>query len=162
MSLVGLVVLVSVIHFVGASWAEETMESRKFGERPICSMLSTEYKFTVCNKYHLIKWFYFIMLHIDIAEFSEESPICMNSPIEPKVESCWKQKFPRGIAQWIKHLPAMPAARVQTQTWPKFIVLLSSRVPPSCALSLTMPVVMCPSVNTCHGGGKKRGIMVKS
>ena len=28
-------------------------------------------------------------------------------------------------------------------------------------LSLTMPVVMCCSVNTCHGGGKKRGIMVK-
>ena len=29
------------------------------------------------------------------------------------------------------------------------------------ALSLTMPVVTFSSVNTCHVGGKKRGIMVK-
>ena len=32
---------------------------------------------------------------------------------------------------------------------------------PQCALSFTMPVVTCSSVNTCHGGGKKRGIIVK-
>ena len=29
---------------------------------------------------------------------------------------------------------------------------------PLCALSLMMPVVTCSSVNTCLGGGKKRGI----
>ena len=33
---------------------------------------------------------------------------------------------------------------------------------PPCSLSLTMPVVTCLSVNTCHMGGKKRGKMVKS
>ena len=31
-----------------------------------------------------------------------------------------------------------------------------------CTFSLTMPVVKCFSVNTCHREGKKRGIMVKS
>ena len=33
-----------------------------------------------------------------------------------------------------------------------------------CTLSVyvTMTVVMCSSVNTCHKGGKKRGNMVKS
>ena len=31
-----------------------------------------------------------------------------------------------------------------------------------CTLSLTMAVVICYSLNTCHGEGKKRGIMVKS
>ena len=43
----------------------------------------------------------------------------------------------------------------------KFIVPLSSRVPPPCTLSLTMPVVTCSSVNICQGGDKKGEIMVK-
>ena len=54
-----------------------------------------------------------------------------------------------------KHLPCTQAAGVLTWKQPKFIVLLSSQVPPPCAFSLTMPVVMCSSINTCHGGGKK-------
>ena len=33
------------------------------------------------------------------------------------------QTYPRGIAQWIKHSPAMQAAGVQNQIQPKFIVL---------------------------------------
>ena len=44
---------------------------------------------------------------------------------------------PRGIVQWIKHSPATQAAGVRTQTQLKFKVLLSSRVPPPCALSLS-------------------------
>ena len=36
-----------------------------------------------------------------------------------------------------------------------------SGTPAMCTLSLTMPVVTCSSVNTCHGGGRKRGILVK-
>ena len=35
-------------------------------------------------------------------------------------------------------------------------------VSPPHALLLTMPVVVFSSDNTCHGGGKKREIMVKS
>ena len=61
----------------------------------------------------------------------------------------------RVIAWWIKHLPGTHASGVQTQTQPTFIVLLSSRVAPPCALSLTIPVVTCSRVNICHGGGKK-------
>ena len=41
------------------------------------------------------------------------------------------------------------------QTWPKCFY-------PLCTLSLTMPVVTCSSVYTCHGGGKKRAAMIKS
>ena len=33
--------------------------------------------------------------------------------------------------------------------------------PAMCTLSLTLPVVLCSNVNTCHGGGKKRVIMGK-
>ena len=40
-------------------------------------------------------------------------------------------------------------------------VLPSTRVPVMGTLSLTMPVVACFSMNTCHGGGKRRGIMEK-
>ena len=43
----------------------------------------------------------------------------------------------RGIAQWIKHLPAIEAAGVWTQTQLKILVRLSSWVPPPCALSLS-------------------------
>ena len=43
----------------------------------------------------------------------------------------------RGIAKLIKHSPGAQVARVQTCTPPKFIVLLSSRIPLPCALSLT-------------------------
>ena len=35
-------------------------------------------------------------------------------------------------------------------------------VVPSLFLSHTMPAITCSSMKTCHGGGKKRGIMVKS
>ena len=65
-----------------------------------------------------------------------------------------KGKCPRGIAQWINHSPAARAAGVQTWTCQVFSasILLGT---PSCALSLTMPVVMCSSMNTCHGRGKK-------
>ena len=56
----------------------------------------------------------------------------------------------RGIAQWIKHSPATQVAGARTRTQPKFIVLLSSWVLPPCALSLTMPVFTCSSMNTCH------------
>ena len=31
----------------------------------------------------------------------------------------------------------------------------------TCIFSLTMPVVMCSNMNTCHEGDKKRGVAVK-
>ena len=42
-----------------------------------------------------------------------------------------------------------------------FSAPILSGTPAMCTLSPTMPVVTCSSVNTCHGGGKKNGIMVK-
>ena len=68
-----------------------------------------------------------------------------------------QSRSPRGIVQCIKHSPGTLAAGVQTQTLPKYIVLLSSGVSPPCALSLTMPGGMCSSMNTCQLslGGKK-------
>ena len=42
----------------------------------------------------------------------------------------------------------------------KYLVLLISRVPTPRAPS--MPFVTCSSLNICHGGGKKKGIMVNT
>ena len=39
--------------------------------------------------------------------------------------------------RWIKHWPGTQAAGDQTRTQLKFIVFLSSRIPPPCALSLS-------------------------
>ena len=73
---------------------------------------------------------------------------------------------PRGIEQWIKNLPATQVAGVRSRTRPNSFSapILSGTLPyaMSLSLSLSMHVIMHSSVNTCQGGGKKRGIVIKS
>ena len=66
----------------------------------------------------------------------------------------------RGIAQWIKHYPATKVAGSKprhTQSAP-----ILSGTPITCTLCLTMPVIMCSSMNTCYRRSRKREIAVKS
>ena len=82
----------------------------------------------------------------------------------PMFQRPTKQSFlPEWHSKMDRALACHMAARVQTRTQFKFTGLPSSWVHPSPgAFSPAMPVVMCSTVNTCNGGGKKRGIMVKS
>ena len=93
------------------------------------------------KKLTVLKWRRTINIKMDLSGWWSWRRKCSRCC---QCRQCWYSQYhkccwcrPRGIAQWIKHCPALWAVRVQTQTEPKILVLLSSRVPLTCALSLT-------------------------
>ena len=63
---------------------------------------------------------------------------------------------PSGISLWINHL----VSGRQLEGEPGHDQRIKCSYPlgssAKCTLSLSLPVIACSSVNTCHGGGKKR------
>ena len=86
----------------------------------------------------------------EINKFQSDS----NFPVLQKIK-LKEGRIAEGHCTMDKALACYAGSQGSNRIIPKILVLQLSQVPPPCALSLTMPVVTCSSVNTCHVQGKK-------